>query len=119
MITVSDLSAMNEAITRYGLIAIEAKIDTQVILQLLTQKGIVTREEVETMRNIVMDKTEYGELYKLTVKIADQLNDANEIKKLMNRMYTKGADSLTQEELDKVSKALNEVINGEKTDEKE
>ena len=113
MINISDLSAMNEAISRYGLIAIDAKIDTQVILQLLVQKGIVTREEVTTMRNIVMNKTDYGEIYTLTAKIADDLNDANEVKKLMIRMYTEGADSLTQEELDRVSKALNNAINGE------
>ena len=43
-------------------------IDVQVILQLLVQKGIVTREEVSKMRNIVRN----SERYKLAFQWIDQ-----------------------------------------------
>lgn len=38
--------------------AVKALIDTQVILQLLVKKNIVTREEVSDMRNIVSSQPE-------------------------------------------------------------
>lgn len=43
-------------------------IDVQVILQLLVQKGIFTREEVSEMRNIVRN----SERYKLAYQWIDQ-----------------------------------------------
>lgn len=43
-------------------------IDVQVILQLLVQKGIVTKEEVSKMRNIVRN----SERYKLAFQWIDQ-----------------------------------------------
>lgn len=43
-------------------------IDAQVILQLLVQKGIFTREEVSEMRNIVRN----SERYKLAFQWIDQ-----------------------------------------------
>lgn len=43
-------------------------IDVQVILQLLVQKGIFTREEVSEMRNIVRN----SERYKLAFQWIDQ-----------------------------------------------
>lgn len=43
-------------------------IDAQVILQLLVQKGIVTRQEVSEMRNIVRN----SEKYKLATQWIDQ-----------------------------------------------
>lgn len=38
---------------------LDAKIDSQVVLQLLVQKGIVTREEVQEMRNKVSNSSKY------------------------------------------------------------
>lgn len=46
---------------------IDAKIDSQVVLQLLVQKGIVTREEVEEMRGIVRNSPKY----KATIEYLD------------------------------------------------
>lgn len=43
-------------------------VDTQVILQLLTQKGLVTREEVSAMRITVRN----SEKYKLAAQWIDQ-----------------------------------------------
>lgn len=49
----------------------KAMVDTQVILQLLVQKEIVTREEVQTMREKVEKNSEYGQiLTPLIAKIA-------------------------------------------------
>lgn len=38
---------------------LNAKIDSQVVLQLLVQKGIATREEVQEMRNKVSNSPKY------------------------------------------------------------
>lgn len=45
------------------LVILETAIDVQTILQLLVQKNIVTREEVENMRNIVRNSPKYKNTY--------------------------------------------------------
>ena len=42
---------------------LDVKVETQLILQLLVQKGIVTREEVSEMRNKVKNSPNYKPLY--------------------------------------------------------
>ena len=42
---------------------LDVKIETQLILQLLVTKGIVTREEVSEMRNKVKNSSQYKPLY--------------------------------------------------------
>ena len=42
---------------------LDVKVETQLILQLLVQKGIVTREEVSEMRNKVKSSPNYKPLY--------------------------------------------------------
>lgn len=42
---------------------LDVKVETQVILQLLVQKGIVTREEVSAMRETVKNSPQYKPLY--------------------------------------------------------
>lgn len=42
---------------------LDAKVETQLILQLLVSKGIVTREEVSSMREKVKNSTNYKPLY--------------------------------------------------------
>lgn len=42
---------------------LDVKVETQVILQLLVQKGIVTREEVSAMRETVKNSPQYKHLY--------------------------------------------------------
>lgn len=41
---------------------LETAVDVQVILQLLVQKNIVTREEVENMRNTVRNSPKYKKI---------------------------------------------------------
>ena len=69
---------------------VDAKIDSQVVLQLLVQKGRVTREEVEEMRGRVRNSTKY----KATIEYLDgakekaeyYLNNPQEhLKDLFNR----------------------------------
>lgn len=42
---------------------LDVKVETQLILQLLVSKGIVTREEVSNMRNTVKNSSLYKPLY--------------------------------------------------------
>ena len=42
---------------------LDVKVETQLILQLLVVKGIVTREEVSEMRNKVKNSSQYKPLY--------------------------------------------------------
>ncbi len=50
---------------------LDVKVETQVILQLLVSKGIVTREEVSEMRNKVKNSPNYKPVY-------DYLNNAQQ-----------------------------------------
>ena len=50
---------------------LDTKVETQVILQLLVSKGIVTREEVSEMRNKVKNSPNYKPVY-------DYLNNAQQ-----------------------------------------
>ena len=58
--------------------AVKALIDTQVILQLLVKKNIVTREEVSDMRNIVSSQPE-------NKKIMDAIEESITEKALRSR----------------------------------
>ena len=42
---------------------LDVKVETQLILQLLVAKGIVTREEVSEMRNKIKNSSRYKPLY--------------------------------------------------------
>lgn len=44
-------------------LVLDVKVETQTILQLLVEKGIVTREEVQRMREVVKDSPKYKPLY--------------------------------------------------------
>ena len=44
---------------------LDIKVETQVILQLLVSKGIVTREEVSEMRNKVKNSPNYKPVYEI------------------------------------------------------
>lgn len=42
---------------------LDVKVETQVVLQLLVEKGIVSREEVQNMREKVKRQPQYSALY--------------------------------------------------------
>ena len=54
-------TALNEINQKKMLL--DVKVETQLILQLLVSKGIVTREEVSEMREKVKNSTNYKPLY--------------------------------------------------------
>ena len=110
--TLERLHAMNEAITNFGVIGIDAKIDSQVLIQLLIQKGIITESEVLAMREKVKRNTSYGGLYDASTGMSLELAEQRKTVDALKRMLREGKDALTQEELDRVSNSLNEIING-------
>lgn len=54
-------TALNEINDK--VLLLDIKVETQLILQLLVQKGIVTREEVSSMRDVVKNSPNYKPLY--------------------------------------------------------
>lgn len=106
------LSVMNEAITNFGVIGTDAKIDSQVLIQLLIQKGIITELEVLAMREKVKRNTSYGGLYDASIEMSLELAEQRKTTDALKRLGKYGKDALTQEELDRVSNSLNEIING-------
>lgn len=68
---------------------LDVKVETQVILQLLVQKGIVTREEVSTMRETVKNSPQYKPLYQYLEGAVDKAeyykqNPQEHLKDIMN-----------------------------------
>ena len=68
---------------------IDLKVETQVLLQLLVSKGIVTREEVQSMRETVKRQPQYKAVYDYldqSKKTAEyyQQNPEQHLKDIMN-----------------------------------
>ena len=53
---------------------LDVKVETQLILQLLVQKGIVSREEVSEMRNKVKNSPNYKPLYDYFEQVEQKAN---------------------------------------------
>ena len=53
---------------------LDVKVETQLILQLMVQKGIVTREEVSSMREKVKNSPSYKPLYEYFEKAEQKAN---------------------------------------------
>ena len=53
---------------------LDTKVETQLILQLLVQKGIITREEVSEMRNKVKNSPNYKPLYAYFEQVEQKAN---------------------------------------------
>lgn len=64
--------ALNEITERKLLL--DLKAETQVILQLLVIKGIVTREEVSSMRVVVKNSPDYKALYEAFERAKQRAN---------------------------------------------
>lgn len=111
--TLEKLSTMDEAITNYGFTAVDAKIDTQVLIQLLIKKGIITKQEVITMREVVKKNTAYGDIYDASSELIVYLAEKRKTADALKRLVKGGKDALTQEELDQLGSTLNEIINGD------
>ena len=79
--------------------AVNALIETQVILQLLVRKGIVTVEEVNDMRKVVRNRPNYKKMLDDLNKASDKITDDIKFEETFEKMlYGGGGDVLTEEE---------------------
>lgn len=88
-------------------IAVKAITETQVILQLLVKKNIVTAEEVTSMREIVKSRPKYKRLFDLIEKANSNLNETEIFDTLMKKLLT-DRDSMTDEEKEQLDKYLSQ-----------
>lgn len=96
-------------------LAIDALIDTQVVLQLLVKHNIVSPKEVRDMRAYISSQPKYK---KIKDAITQSLNEVDELKKFED-LFAKslqpgGREKLTQEEKEYLLKVLNEYKNSTK-----
>ena len=81
--------------------AVNALIETQTILQLLVQKGIVTPEEVASMRNVVKRQPKYNQMLQELDNEKNKLEEHVKFEELFTKsLQPGGKESLTQEEKD-------------------
>ena len=79
--------------------SLEAKVETQTILQLMVAKNIVTREEVEEMREKVKRNSDYGKLMnKLLAVMATNSEFKDDIINDLMQLKVLSPDSLSESE---------------------
>ena len=79
--------------------SLEAKVETQTILQLMVAKNIVTREEVEEMREKVKRNSDYGKLMnKLLAVMATNSEFKDDIINNLIQLKVLSPDSLSESE---------------------
>lgn len=88
-------------------LAVNAITETQVILQLLVKKNIVTTEEVTVMRNIVRNRPKYKRLFELVESAKSNLNETETFEVLMKKMLS--GESMTDEEKEQLDKYLSQM----------
>lgn len=86
-----------------------ALADSQVILQLLVKKGIVTREEVDETRALVTDKSEAVRGFIDIIDIVESKhNETNDLKNLLRKsIYDR--ENMTPEEQEKILSILSKI----------
>lgn len=93
-----------------GANAVNALIDTQVILQLLVKKGIVTPEEVVITRGIVNSQPKYKRLLESIDSAMNKVDEAAKFEELFTKsLQPNGREQLTEEEKDYLLKKLDEM----------
>lgn len=85
--------------------ALLANVDTQVILQLLVSKGIFTREEVTSTRELVKRHTEFGQMLKTLESQRKDLEEGYEFEKVLDKVLRNRGEA-TDAERDFLTKAL-------------
>ena len=71
---------MDETIdeTQKTRLLLDVKVETQLILQLLVKKGLVTKEEIVEMRKTVKNSPSYKPMYEVLDRIEDRANYYND-----------------------------------------
>lgn len=90
----------------------QALVDSQVILQLLVKKGIITREEVDETRALVGDKSEAIAGFSDVIDIVESKhNETNDLKELLRKsIYDR--ENMTPEEYEKKILSILSRIDG-------
>ena len=85
-----------------------ALVDSQVILQLLVKKGIITKEEVDETRALVRDKSELAKAFGDAIdKFESRHNETNDLKELLRKsIYDR---EMTPEEHEKILSILSRI----------
>lgn len=78
------------------LTALEAIVEVQTITQLLINKGIVSTEEVDTMRDYMIENTDYGKMLNDLGKRL--IFNSKSYEQMLMQLKIADPDSLTQEE---------------------
>lgn len=86
-----------------------ALVDSQVILQLLVKKGIITKEEVDETRALVRDKSELAKAFGDAIdKFESRHNETNDLKELLRKsIYDR--EKMTPEEHEKILSILSKI----------
>lgn len=93
--------------------AINALIETQVILQLLVKKGIVTPEEVSITRGIVNNQQKYKQMIYALDNAMDRVDDSAKFEELLQKsLQPNGNKNLTEEERNYLLKRLDNISKG-------
>ena len=89
-----------QALSNYAdnvmLTALESIVEVQTITQLLINKGIVSTEEVDTMRDYMMENTDYGKMLNDLGK--HLIFNSESYERMLMQLKIADPDSLTQEE---------------------
>lgn len=95
--------------------AVLALIDTQVVLQLLVSKGIVTREEVSITRKIVTNQPKYKNILESIDNVNAKINDNAKLEELMEKSLRPGGrEHLADEERKYIIDRLTAISNSSK-----
>lgn len=90
--------------------AVTALIESQVILQLMVKKNLVTPEEVSITREIVKRQPKYKEMLKTLDNAMDEVNESTKFEELMEKsLQPNGREQLTKEEKEYLLNRINQI----------
>lgn len=93
--------------------AINALIETQVILQLLVKKNLVSAEEVALTREIVKRQPKYRQMQQALDDAMDRVDESSKFEELMEKsLKPNGREQLTKEEKDYLLGKLGQISKG-------
>lgn len=93
--------------------AVTTLIETQVILQLLVKKDLVSPEEVALTREIVKRQPKYKQMQQTLDDTMDRVDESSKFEELMGQsLKPNGREQLTKEEKDYLLSKLDQISTG-------
>lgn len=93
--------------------ALNALIETQVILQLMVRKNLVSPEEVALTREIVKRQPKYKQMQQTLDDAMDRVDESSKFEELMEKsLRPNGREQLTKEEKDYLLGKLDQISKG-------